>query len=453
MMYSASLPYTPHAGDYFAALVELPWAIWLDSNGRDRYDILVAQPRMTLVTYGEQTEINDVEGKRFSCRDPIDLLREMLGTAVARAQESPFSGGAVGYWGYDLARRWVKLSERETELDNLPDMAFGIYDWALVIDHHKQNARLISQQKFPETAKVLPEILERLQKKQTSCRRNFRVNGKINANFSREGYGAAFEKIHSYLVAGDCYQVNLAQRFTAQATGEALDAYMTLREMTPAPYSAFLDLPHGQILCTSPERFLLVKDGSAETRPIKGTRPRGSDEIADAQLKENLRTNLKDRAENLMIVDLLRNDLSKSCTVGSIKVRKLFEVETYANVHHLTSTITGKLKVGKDALSLLRDCFPGGSITGAPKKRAMEIIEELELQRRGLYCGAIGYVGWDGNMDTNIAIRTMIYAHGKIHFSVGGGIVADSSADDEYRETLDKAWGMLKVLLLYGGTM
>lgn len=450
-MYSASLPYATHAGDYFAAIVELPWAIWLDSSGRDRYDILVAQPRATLVTYGEQTEINDVTGKRFSCDDPLDLLQEMLGPVVARAQESLFSGGAVGYCAYDLARRWVKLSARETAVDNLPDMAFGIYDWAVVIDHHQQNARLISQQKFPETAKILPEILERLQSKQISRRHDFRVKGKIKANFSREEYGAAFKKIHDYLAAGDSYQVNLAQCFTAQASGEALDVYMALREMTPAPYSAFLNLPHCQILCTSPERFLQVKDGIAETRPIKGTCQRGSDEISDAKLKENLRDNLKDRAENLMIVDLLRNDLSKSCAVGSIKVRKLFEVETYANVHHLTSTISGKLKIGKDALSLLRDCFPGGSITGAPKKRAMEIIEELESQRRGLYCGAIGYVGWDGNMDTNIAIRTMIYAHGKIQFSVGGGIVADSRADDEYRETLDKAWGMLKVLALYGG--
>jgi para-aminobenzoate synthetase component I len=224
-----------------------------------------------------------------------------------------------------------------------------------------------------------------------------------------------------------------------------------LRRMSKAPYSAFLDWPQLQILCASPERFLRVRQGRVETRPIKGTRPRSADAVEDTRLAEELRHHPKDRAENLMIVDLLRNDLGKNCEPGSVRVPKLFEVESYSNVHHLVSTVEGKLRAGCDALDLLRDCFPGGSITGAPKQRAMEIIEQLEPQRRGVYCGSIGYVGFDGNMDTNIAIRTLIHANNEIRCWAGGGIVADSQCDAEYQETLDKASEMLALLQRFGG--
>ena len=199
-------------------------------------------------------------------------------------------------------------------------------------------------------------------------------------------------------------------------------------------------------MSASPERFLKLERGRVETRPIKGTRPRAGHPRLDAELASELQASAKDRAENVMIVDLLRNDLSKNCELGSVKVTKLFEVESFATVHHLVSTVTGKLRQGRDALDLLRGCFPGGSITGAPKLRAMQIIEELEPQRRGVYCGAIGYIGCDGNMDLNIAIRTLVYAGGTIRFSAGGGIVADSRLEDEYQETFDKAAAMLKLL-------
>jgi para-aminobenzoate synthetase component 1 len=363
----------------------------------------------------------------------------------------PFCGGALGYWGYDLARHWIKLPGNHKELATEPDMAVGIYDWAVVIDHRKQTARLVSQLRNPETEKKLPLILERLVKSETKSEAQFSVSGKINTKQTREEYGTSFQKIRDYLIEGDCYQVNLAHSFSAAAEGDALQAYLALREISPAPYAAFLNISDVQILSVSPEKFLKLNNRLVETKPIKGTRQRSEDIVQDDKLKEDLCSNEKDRAENLMIVDLLRNDLSKNCVAGSVVVNKLFALESYANVHHLVSTITGELRADQDALTLLKDCFPGGSITGAPKKRAMEIIEQLEPQRRGLYCGSIGYIGWDGNMDTNIAIRTLIYSAGKIQFSVGGGIVADSNEAGEYQETLDKAAGMIKMLTQFGG--
>lgn len=435
---------------YYAAIASLPWAMWLDSGGRDRYDILVAAPIATLVTKGECTKITLGEIENTSDKDPLDLLREYLGVSVSNALDVPFCGGALGYWSYDLARRWTALPETLKVAADEPDMAVGIYDWAVVIDHQKQNARLVSQLQHSETEKTLPAILARLQKGEATPAAKFVVSGEISASQTREEYGASFQRIRDYLIAGDCYQVNLAHRFTATAEGSALQAYLALREISPAPYAAFLNFPDVQILSASPEKFLKLNNRLVETKPIKGTRQRSEDITQDERLKEDLRNNEKDRAENLMIVDLLRNDLSKNCVVGSIVVEKLFTVESYANVHHLVSTITGELRADRDALTLLKECFPGGSVTGAPKKRAMEIIEQLEPQHRGVYCGSIGYIGWDGNMDTNIAIRTLIYSGGKIQFSVGGGIVADSNEAEEYQETLDKAAGMTKMLVQFG---
>jgi para-aminobenzoate synthetase component 1 len=223
-------------------------------------------------------------------------------------------------------------------------------------------------------------------------------------------------------------------------------AYQALRNLSPAPFSAYLNVPDGQILCNSPERFLQVRHRRVLTQPIKGTRPRSADPAQDQANADELRRSLKDRAENLMIVDLLRNDIGKNCLPGSVKADRLFELESFANVHHLVSTITGELAPGHTATHLLRGCFPGGSITGAPKLRAMQIIEELEPHRRGVYCGAIGYIGFDGNMDTNIAIRTAVVAKGNISFCAGGGIVADSEGGKEYDETWDKASTMLELI-------
>jgi len=357
----------------------------------------------------------------------------------------------LGYWSYDLARRMMILPDIAQADDRLPDMAVGIYDWAVVLDHQQHSARLVSHRRFAETAEILPQILLRLQNLPPLPTDTFRVHGQIASNFTPDSYAAAFAAVQGYLQAGDCYQINLAQRFSARADGDAFGAYLALRGLSPAPYAAFLNFPYAQILCASPECFVSVQNGRVKTKPIKGTRPRGGDAQQDRLLAEELRSHPKDRAENLMIVDLLRNDLGKSCTPGSVHVPELFKVESFANVHHLVSTVEGRLAPGRDALDVLRDCFPGGSVTGAPKLRAMQIIEQLEPHRRGVYCGAIGYIGFDGNMDSNIAIRTMVYNENVIYCWAGGGIVADSDLTAEYQETLDKASAMLELLRRYGG--
>jgi len=433
--YSAPLPYPGDASACFAAIADLPWAIWLDSAGRGRYDILCARPVATLVTHGNETVITDENGDHRSTADPFDLLRRQLGATVGTMPGIPFAGGAVGYWGYDLARRFTALPQSAQDAEDLPEMAVGIYDWAVVIDHQEKTAQLVSHRRMKETVQVLPQILARLSKAGATPQHEFRVHGDIRSNLDRGDYQAAFAAIQHYLHEGDCYQVNLARRYAAKASGDALQTYLELRHLSPAPYSAFLILPQAQILSSSPERFLQVCNGMVETRPIKGTRPRMADPLEDARMAGDLRS----------------NDLGKSCIPGSVNAPRLFEVESYANVHHLVSTVTGQLAPGQDALALLRNCFPGGSITGAPKQRAMEIIEQLEPDRRGVYCGAIGYAGFDGNMDTNIAIRTLVYADGEVRFWAGGGIVADSVMADEYQETLDKAAAMLGLLEQFGG--
>jgi para-aminobenzoate synthetase component 1 len=439
--YCAYLPYQTDAARYYAALADLPWAVWLDSCGMARYDIVTAAPMHTLL----------LDGGSATHGDPFALLRDLLGERFAPIADVPFAGGALGYWSYDLARRMMTLPDIADATGQLPDLAVGIYDWALVLDHQQHIARLVSQQRFVETAELLPQILRRLQGNPALPSGTFRVYGQITSNFTPDSYATAFLKVQDFLQSGDCYQINLSQRFSAKAEGDAFEAYLRLRDLNPSPCSAFLNLPQAQILCNSPERFISVRDGRVETRPIKGTRPRSSDARQDRRLADELRNHPKDRAENLMIVDLLRSDLGKSCKPGSVRAPKLFEVESFANVHHLVSTVEGQLAEGRDALDVLRDCFPGGSVTGAPKVRAMQIIEQLEPHRRGVYCGAIGYIGFDGNMDTNIAIRTLVYSDNQIRCWVGGGIVADSDEKAEYQETLDKASAMLELLKIYGG--
>jgi len=266
------------------------------------------------------------------------------------------------------------------------------------------------------------------------------------SNMDKSYYQQAFNKIKHYLKEGDSYQVNLAQRFVSRCSGNPWIAYKALRKMNAAPFSAYLNFPECQVLSSSPERFLKVTDGEVETKPIKGTRPRIEHHAKDKSQIIALSESKKDRAENVMIVDLLRNDISKNCKDGSVTVPKLFDVESFATVHHLVSTVKGVLAEGQHALDLLRSCFPGGSITGAPKIRSMEIIEELEPNRRGIYCGSIGYIGFNGNMDTNIAIRTLVHSGNTIRFWAGGGIVNDSVMDDEYQESFDKAAALLKLL-------
>ncbi len=447
----SELPYQEDSARLFERIVDRPWSAFLDSghpgSAQGRYDILSAEPMLTVTTRGGDTEIVDASaGRRHESADPFDLLRDCVRVTPTSATGLPFVGGAIGYFGYDLARRIERLPVQASHADPLPEMAFGVYDWAVVVDHAAHRAWLAAYGRDPRTAEKWASLKALFEMPNVAVPRpGFTVNGPARANLSWEEYRRRFARIKRYIRNGDCYQVNFAQRFSARARGDPWTAYRGLRRLNPAPFSAYLNLPYGQILSASPERFLLVQDGQVETKPIKGTRPRGADLATDRRFAEALRNSRKDQAENLMIVDLLRNDLGKSCRNGTVKVPALFELQSFANVHHLVSTVTGILKPGLDALNVVRGCFPGGSITGAPKVRAMEIIEELEPHRRSVYCGAIGYLGFDGRLDTNIAIRTMIHADGQAHFYAGGGIVADSEASAEYHECFDKAAPVLEL--------
>lgn len=442
------LPYFEDSAQLFAQFASRPWAIFLDSaypgSSQGRFDIMAYEPEATLRTWGNTTLIADAGGESSSEDDPFMLLKRMLGDPLPAIDGLPFNGGAIGYFAYDLARRIERLPALAEAAEQMPDMAVGIYRWAVVVDHHLRQSWLVGHGLGDDLVADLTQRFSRVP--QTEAAEKFEVLQPPRANMSREGYAEAFGKIKRYLKEGDCYQINLTQRFSSPCQGQPWVAYRTLRRINAAPFSAFINLPDGQILSSSPERFLQVIDGKVETKPIKGTRPRKADPEQDSQQIADLATSDKDRAENLMIVDLLRNDIGKSCRDGSVKVPSLFAVESYATVHHLVSTVTGELAQDRHALDLLRSCFPGGSITGAPKIRAMEIIEELEPHRRGVYCGAIGYIGFDGNMDTNIAIRTLVHNHGNIRFWVGGGIVNDSVEADEYQECFDKAAALLDLL-------
>ena len=447
-----ALPYYEDSAALFVPWAERPWAVFLDSgfphSRQGRYDIIAADPFITLVTRGKLTEIRGGADPRLSPDDPFALVKQALGKTAADFPDLPFNGGAIGYFGYDLARRLEKLPTLAADAENLPEMAVGIYDWALVVDHQERRSFLVGSGRDPATATRWPHLAHAFSQIQTIGwpRAGFSVEGEAASNLSHAEYIQAFRRIQHYIREGDCYQVNLAQRFSAGCQGSPWVAYETLRHINPAPFSAFLNYPSAQILSSSPERFLKCVGGAVETKPIKGTRPRSPNPEEDMYSSQALSESLKDRAENLMIVDLLRNDIGKNCVPGSVHVPELFAVESYATVHHLVSTVRGKLSLKHHALDLLRDCFPGGSITGAPKIRAMEIIEELEPNRRGVYCGSIGYIGFDGNMDSNIAIRTLVHSDSQIRFWAGGGIVADSEAESEYQECHHKAAAMLTLL-------
>lgn len=422
----------------------------LDGAGQPegRYDIVVAEPRATLETRGEVTEIRDRHGVSRSTHDPFVLVRSLLGPPGAswsdRCPDLPFVGGALGWFGYDLGRRIERLPVTAADPLGLPELALGVYDWVLVVDHGARRTCLVGPGAGSSTARSC--LLSAHGSSAEPPVQGFRTWGPVETNLDPQAYRRCFERVQSYIQAGDCYQVNLARRFSVRAEGDPWTAYRRLRELSPAPFSAYLSTPAGVVLSASPERFLRVRGGAVETSPIKGTAPRGATPEEDLALAEALRCSPKDRAENLMIVDLLRNDLGRTCAIGSVRVESLFELRTFANLHHLVSTVCGRLAEGQDAVSLLRGAFPGGSITGAPKIRAMEIIEELEGERRGVYCGAIGYLGLNGAMDTSIAIRTAVHRRGRLWFWAGGGLVADSDPDQEWAEIEVKARPMLELV-------
>jgi para-aminobenzoate synthetase component 1 len=444
------LPHWDSVAERFRTLADLPWCVWLDSaaaSGAERYDILAADPYLRLRTRGSVTEIERRDGAvDRSERPPLALLREALGAVEPGPPGLPFGGGAIGYLAYDFGRRLERIPSIAVADIAMPDLAIGLYDWAVVVDHVARRTWLVGAGRDPRTFAHWDALVARLSSPSTAEPPPFRVLAAPRSNFTRAAYAEAFRRVQRHIREGDCYQVNLTQRFSAPAEGDAWHAYRRLREINPAPFAAYLDLPDGRIVCSSPERFLRVRGTHVETKPIKGTRPRSSDPARDRALAEELSTSAKDRAENVMIVDLLRNDLGRCCVAGSVRVSKLFDIESFASVHQLVSTVEGELDPSAHALDLLAACFPGGSITGAPKVAAMKIIEALEPHRRSVYCGSIGYIGYDGNMDLNIAIRTLVQQGDHVYTWAGGGIVADSDVNAEYQESLDKAAAMLAVM-------
>ncbi len=463
MLEITSIPYQSNCEDLFSQFYDLPYACWLDSGKPNseygRYDIISALPATRIDSRNGVTKIYHYKDGKFnssSCYtnkdDPLDALRNELSklTENIPSQEIPdipFTGGAIGYFSYELGRRYLSLTNEQSSLQTqLPfaDMQLGIYHWALIQDHHLRAAYLVS---LPEcNPKTLTEIRKRLDNGSNAKKPKPLIVNELSATISRDHYLQQLATINEYILAGDCYQVNFAQCFKGHYTGDPYSAYQQLRKVMASPFSAYLRLGDQSIMSLSPERFLSVKNRQVFTQPIKGTIARHEDPLKDRQRAEDLQADTKNRAENLMIVDLLRNDIGHHCIPGSIKVDTLFGLQSFPNVHHLVSDISGELSEESHTIDLLKDCFPGGSITGAPKKRAMEIIDELETGNRGVYCGSIGYINNNGDMDTSIAIRTVSCDGEQLYCWGGGGIVADSTPEDEYQESLDKINKILKTL-------
>ncbi len=438
------------AAHMFAPIEHRPWAMLLRSASSEhvdsRFDILVAEPMVTLTTVGQQTVLVENGHVRHSDLDPFLLLQQAQQQWLSDLEFSdldlPFVGGALGYFAYDLGRRVEQLPNLAIHDIDAPDMAVGLYDWALIVDHQQRRAVVVGND--VETHYLWLTQQRNTQPAEAST--SFALTNAWRSNMSKAQYRAKFDAVQEYLHAGDCYQINLAQRFSASYQGSEWQAYCALESHNLAPFSAFIRLENCAVLSVSPERFIRLEHGQIETKPIKGTRPRSDDPILDAANARELAAAPKDQSENLMIVDLLRNDIGRVATPGSVSVPKLFDIESFPAVHHLVSTIRATLAPQYQACDLLRAAFPGGSITGAPKVRAMAIIEELEPHRRSVYCGSIGYISRHGKMDTSITIRTLIAYQQQLYAWAGGGLVADSQWASEYQETLDKLSRILPIL-------
>lgn len=444
------LPYYSDTARIFSSFADQPWSIFLDSGypyiNDGRYDIIAAHPYITVKTFANKTETTYADGnKEESFDDPFSIIATLIGDCQEKCHTVPFAGGALGYFAYNLAHTIEQIPAIGEHDIAMPDMAIGIYDWAVIIDHHQRRTWLAGYGRDQRTFEQWHELQQLVQRLPSTELAAFDTCSELRINMDKALYAHAFNKIKHYIKQGDCYQINLAQRFSIDVSGSPWTAYLKLRKLNPAPYSSFFTIPEGTILSTSPERLLRLNNTLIESKPIKGTRPRSSDPRKDRELTRELLESQKDRAENLMIVDLIRNDIGKSCRYGSVAVTKLFAIESFATVHHLVSTVVGQLDESVHPLLLLQGCFPGGSITGAPKRRAMEIINELEPHQRSIYCGSIAYIGFDGNIDSNITIRTFIHHQGQMHCWGGGGIVSDSRLNAEYQECFDKVTALLSL--------
>ncbi len=464
----------PDPWDIVLRLAHLPNLLFLDSAEkhatRGRYSFIAADTSLEVHSSQRNGRIrNQSQLHRIAEKLPAISQPTIPGLP-------PFQGGLGVMFGYELGRTFECLPQTKLDEFQNPEWAVALYDWVISFDHDSQRAWIIStghnyengHGTDPERARsrivgVLnllrqPEHTLEPHRKSGSTLWPLKSNELavqyplagypgVTSNFDRAQYETAVQKVVDYIHAGDCFQVNLSQRLLAPLREHPLELYGRLRKLNPAPFAGYFDIGDFQILSASPERFLRLSHGEVETRPIKGTRPRGRRPEEDEAFIRDLTNNPKDRAENVMIVDLLRNDLGKVCEYGSVQVPQLCEVETFQFVHHLVSMVRGKLRSGVGPLDLITATFPGGSVTGAPKVRAMEIIAELEPTARGPYCGCLGWIGFNGSADLNILIRTFTAGRGWVQFPVGGGIVADSDPAREYEETLHKAAGLLRALM------
>jgi len=450
------ITFPPSALAAFSAIKDRPGAILLQSATEEprlgRWSFLACDPFLTFRSKGTRIEIHRRKGVGIREGDPFAVLRDLLADfRVERPPGAPpLIAGAIGYFAYDLGRFVEHIPEHT--IDDIPvaDCHLGFYDAVAAIDHIESRAwvsAIGAPEEDPAAAQKLAEkrvaeLSERLSKSANDSAPPARPVSSpelvVSSNFTRGDYLAATQRAKDYIAAGDIYEVNLSQRLSAPLATTPFDLYRRLTNHNPAPFAAYFETPDAAIVSCSPERFLQIHGREVETRPMKGTRPRGATPEEDACLARELLASEKDRAENIMIVDLERNDIGRVCAFGSVHVPELFVLETYATVHQLVSTVRGRLRPDATSLDCLRVCFPGGSITGAPKVRSMEIIEEFEPTRRGIYTGAIGYLCFSGDMDVNIVIRTLVIQNGLAHFQVGGAIVADSDPEAEYQETIDK---------------
>jgi len=449
----------------FESLKDRPLSFFLDSGMNHerlgRYSFLGSDPFLVFRSKRDRVGIWQNGTYQEKRADPFRVLQALLRRhQLPGSAPVPVAAGAFGYFAYDLGWQLEKLPDRAEDDLGLPDCYLGFYDRLVAVDHLERKAYLTSTG-LPESGSNAPvrarqrlEELEALVARpggQISVREEAEPllpenSLQITAHFSRETYRRAVQKARDYIAAGDIFQVNLSQRFACPLLTSPWLLYQRLRRINPAPFAAYLNYPEVVVASASPERFLQVRNRVVETRPIKGTRRRGKNPAEDRSLRTELLNSGKDRAELVMIIDLERNDLGRVCSFGTVHVPELISLEEYATVFHLVSTVKGTLAPEKDLVDLLKATSPGGSITGAPKIRAMEIIEELEPVKRGIYTGSIGYLGFDGSADLNIAIRTFIIKDRAVYFQVGGGIVADSDPDAEYWETIDKARALVRAL-------
>ena len=460
-----SLPTTLSPVEVCEALRHDPFCFFLDSgidhNRLGRYSFVGSDPFLVFKSQGGGNEVTQGNSIELLKGNPFDILKTLFSKyrLITPPDLPTFMGGAVGYFSYDLKHFVEKLPSRSKDDIDVPLCYLAFYDTVIIFDHLKGKVWMASTG-LPEESERLKQVraktrLDEFQRKLSTVKKSItspqftspkQSAVELKSNFTKEGYIRAVLRAKEYIAAGDIYQVNLSQRFTAEISTPPFALYKTLRTLNPAPFAAYLKFGGVTVISSSPERFLRISGRSVETRPIKGTRPRGAGQIEDERLKNELLKSTKDRAELVMIVDLERNDLGRVCEYGTVRVPEIITLETYATVFHLVSTVTGTLKADKDHLDCIKACFPGGSITGAPKIRSMEIIDELEPTQRKIYTGAIGYLGFNQQTDLNIVIRTMVHCDGTVHFQVGGGIVADSDPALEYEETLHKGKALMETL-------